>query len=366
MTWKRTLAVMVTFGLVGVLVGALLRPGTGSIDESTRAEGDAELATTVLELIPEQGVYALSVAEVTPEGTRIATLGAPLDGAFEIGSVSKPMAGMLYTDAVERGEVTPDTTLGEVFELGEAAAADITLEELSQHRSGLPRLPMSLGTLLNNYRWLLFAQNPYSDEPADVVDDLRSVSVGAQEPAYSNLGFAALGHAVAETAGQDYPELVRARLAEPLGLETFYVPAPGEGGSHPQAVQGRESSGRTQDAWDDSGYAPTGGVRADAASMAQLAEALLDGSAPGANALNPTTPFEGETQIGAGWITSSIEGREITWHNGQTGGFFTWFGMDRGRGTAVFISGATSHDLADAGQALLREAGESDEEEESR
>lgn len=268
------------------------------------------------------------------------------------------MTGMLYTDAMERGEVTPQTTLGEIWDLGDAEAGVVGLEELSQHRSGLPRLPTSLSTLLNSYRWLLLAQNPYDDSPADVVESLRSTSVGDQEPEYSNLGFASLGHALAEASGRPYPELVSTRLAEPLGMETFYVPSPGQGDAHPQAVQGREASGRAQEAWDDSGYAPAGGIRADAASMAQLAEALLDGSAPGAGALDPTAEYDESVRVGAGWLVSEEQGRTITRHNGQTGGFATWFGMDRERGTAVFISGATSHDVDEAGQALLLEAGQ--------
>lgn len=350
-------AVMTTFAAVGALVGALLRPGAGAIDENTPVEGDAALAAAALEHLSTEGIYALSIAEVSAEGTRTATVGAPLGGAFEIGSATKPVTGMLYADAVERGEVAPDTTLGEIFDLGDAQAGAVTLEELSEHRSGLPRLPMSLDSLLGSYRWLLFAQNPYSEEPADVVEDLRSVSVGEGDPTYSNLGFAALGLALAEAADTSYPELVSARLAETLDLETFYVPVSGEGDAHPQAVGGREASGRAQAPWDASGYAPAGGIRADAASMAVLTEALLDGSAPGAEALDPTADYDESHQIGAGWLTSEEQGRPITRHNGQTGGFATWVGLDRERGAAVFISAATSQPVDAAGLALLLEAG---------
>lgn len=357
MTRKKIAIVMAACGVVGALVGALLRPGVGSIDENTRIQGDPELAVAALNRLSTQGIYALSIAEVTPEKTRIATVGAPIDGAFEIGSVTKPMTGMLYADAVERGEVSPETTLGEIFDLEDAESSSISLAGLSQHRSGLPRLPMSLSTLLNSYRWLLFGQNPYDDSPDDVVEDLKSVSVGAEEPEYSNLGFATLGHALAEASGQPYPELVKTRLTDPLGLETFYVPPPEEDGAHPQTVQGREASGRAQAAWDDSGYAPAGGIRADAASMGRLAEAMLQGSAPGAEALDPESAFDDADQIGAGWIASETQGQTITWHNGQTGGFSTWIGLDRERGTAVFISAATSHSVDEAGLGLLLQAG---------
>ncbi len=359
MNRRRLATVMTAFAVVGALVGALLRPGTGSIDENSPVHGDADLAAQALGHLSTNGIYALSIAEVSPEGTRTATIGTPLDGAFEIGSVSRPITGLLYAEAVERGEVRPETTLSEIFELGEAEAGEVTLEELSQHRSGLPRLPVSLTLLLDSYRWLLLGHNPYREEPADVVEDLRGASVGEKDPAYSNLGFAALGLALAETAGMPYPELVESRLAQPLGLDTFYVPEHGEGAEHRQAVSGRAASGRVQAPWDSSGYAPAGGVRADAESMATLAQALLAEEAPGPSALEPAAEYDEANQIGAGWLSREEHGREITWHNGQTGGFSTWIGLDRESGTAVFISAASGRPVDDAGRALLLEAGRS-------
>ena len=57
---------------------------------------------------------------VTAGEVTLASLGASLDADFEIGSVSKGITGLLYADALSRGELGPDTTLGE------AAAARAT------------------------------------------------------------------------------------------------------------------------------------------------------------------------------------------------------------------------------------------------
>ena len=89
----------------------------------------------------------------------------------------------------------------------------------------------------------------------------------------------------------------------------------------------------------------------------RVAQALLAEEAPGVSALDPVSDFDSSTQIGAGWLTREESRREITWHNGQTGGFSTWFGLDRERGTAVFISAASDRPVDDAGRALLLEAG---------
>lgn len=352
-----TATVVLACAALGAVVATLLAPGAGAIDRDSPVHGDRTLAAAAVEELDGAPVHALSIAEVTPRGTRTATIDTPLQGTVEIGSVSKALTGMLYADMVADGEVSPDQRLGTLLDLGEVPAADITLEQLAQHRSGLPRLHLGAADVPRMVASRLLATSPYDATVHDVVDDVRDADLDAERPQYSNLGFAALGHALAAAAGTDYPALVRDRLVEPLDLETLRVPdGPEELGE--RAVPGVDANGRPQQSWADVGYAPAGGVRADAATMAQLARALLDGSAPGMQALEPTEEFTGDDQIGAGWIVSEVDGRTVTWHDGGTGGFRTWFGVDRERGTAVFVSGATTADLDAVGQALLREAGE--------
>lgn len=340
----------------GLLLGAWLRPGAGSIDAETPVHGDEQLARDAVAGLPSTGVHALSLAVVTPEGERTATVGVPLDGTFELGSITKGVTGMIYADMVERGEVRPETRIGELFDLGDVPAADITLEELAQQRSGLPRLAGGASMFARAAVWSLLARNPYRESIEETVASLKDIDLGPKEPLYSNLGFAVLGHALAAAADMPYPELVRDRIAEPLGLDSLVVP-PSSDELGPHAVQGRDSAGRPQEAWADAGSAPAGGLRADAADMARLATAVLAGEAPGVSAFDPVADFGGGQRIGAAWITEEIDGATITWHNGGTGGFRSWIGVDRERGTAAYIAGATGDDLDRIGIALLQEAG---------
>ncbi|MBM9464696.1 beta-lactamase family protein [Aeromicrobium sp. YIM 150415] len=353
---RSVVVTIVTAAAVGLVLGAWLRPGAGSIGTGSPTHGDEGLARDVTERLPSTGVHALSVAVVTPEGEHTATIGAPLDGTFEIGSITKAITGMVYADMVERGEVGPGTTLGELLDIGDVPAADITLEELAQQRSGLPRLAGGAGMFVRAAVSSLLARNPYHDTAEETTAALAEVEVGEKEPLYSNFGFAVLGHALAAAAETTYPELVRERIAEPLDLGSLAVP-PSSDELGPDAVQGRDAAGRAQEAWADSGSAPAGGLRASAADMARLATAILDGQAPGMAALDPVADFGGGQRIGAAWITEEIGGRTVTWHNGATGGFRSWIGVDRDRGTAAYISGATTADLDAIGLALLREAG---------
>lgn len=60
-------------------------------------------------------------------------------------------------------------------------------------------------------------------------------------------------------------------------------------------------------------------------------------------------------RIGAAWITLRVGGREVTWHNGATGGFRSWLGLDRDASTGVVLLSATSASLDGHGFRLLSE-----------
>lgn len=86
-----------------------------------------------------------------------------------------------------------------------------------------------------------------------------------------------------------------------------------------------------------------------------IAAALLDGSAPEVDALDPVAPFGASTRIGAGWVITELDGCEVTWHNGGSGGFRSWLGLDRSANSGVAILSATSAPIDRQGFTLLAE-----------
>lgn len=320
----------------------------------TGADGDEALASRLRELVGARH-RVVAAATVSPEGRRTAVLGADADADFEIGSISKGVTGLLYADALTRGEIRPTTTLGELFPLGDVPAADVTLASLSTHRSGLPRLPRSAAPLRKTLALWRHGRNPYGESLEQLVAQAREVTLSKPRPRYSNLGYELLGHAIAHAAGTSYRDLVHLRIAEPLGLGVFYLPA-GPDGLRPQALTGTTRSRRAREPWTGEALGPAGGIRATIGAMARLTGALLDGSAPGAAALDPVTTFSGRAvRIGAAWITLAHKDRFLTWHNGGTGGFRSWIGLDRAAGTGAVLLSATSRSVDHPGFTLLRE-----------
>ena len=151
-----------------------------------------------------------------------------------------------------------------------------------------------------------------------------------------------------------FAELVQSRLAGPLGLDGLYLPATAEQ-LRPGALLGRSRRGKPREPWTGEALAPAGGIRSSIQDMTRLAVALLDDSAPGIDALDPVAPFGGGTRIGAGWVITEVGNRSITWHNGGSGGFRSWLGLDRTAGTGVVILSATPASVDRHGFALLAE-----------
>ncbi|WP_284327524.1 serine hydrolase domain-containing protein [Demequina litorisediminis] len=308
-------------------------------------------------------------------------IGCEDTAAAEMGSVSKGLTGMLFADALARGEVRLDTRLGDLLDLGEAPAAAVTLGALAAHRSGLPRLGQPVdGPSLLARTWAMWrrGENPYGEDLAGLLEQARAATLGKQRFEYSNLGFSLLGHAVAAGIGQPYGDALRERVLTPLGMTGAYV-AGDESELSAQALRGVSKRGLPHQAWVGEGVAPAGGIRATAADLEALVGALarvgtaeagivpgglpvdpLDappGAAPWVGALVPHEAVRRRampgTRIGYAWMTSAARGRHVTWHNGQTGGFAAFVGVDRAASVAVGIVSACASGIDHQGFVML-------------
>jgi CubicO group peptidase (beta-lactamase class C family) len=359
---RRRLRVLLVIGLVfGLVIGTLLGLGVGP---RTPALGDARTGDEALvadvraALGSDRGYQTLSAGRVSGGAVSFAGLGEEDDAVptpqtrYELGSITKTFTGMLLADAVTRQEMTLEDRLAQHLpELAGTPAGDLTLFELATHSSGLPSLPPDIG--YGSLARALGNENPYEVSVERVIEATRTVELRNQgEYAYSNLGMSLLGHAEARAAGvPDWPTLATQRMLQPLGMTatTFAVT---EAGIPDGALDGHQGNGWRASHWYGPGFAPAGtSTWTTAEDMARFATAVLAGKAPGMAALQPEA--EARTgEIGLAWLTSDVDGREITWHNGGTGGMHTILALDRERQQAVVLLGNTSHPADRAGLAL--------------
>lgn len=332
----RTALLLLWLGLVAGLVWAWPGP--------PRAAGPATGDAALLDEIGDRdGFRRLSVAVVELEGqprVRHAAVGADEHTAYEAGSVTKALTGLVIADEVERKELRLDTVAGDLLPLGDGDAARVTLQQLVTHTSGLP--PLDRSTRLRGIPATLLGLDPYRSVDTDELLEAAS-STGGPAYAYSNLGAALAGQAAARAAGLSYPELMQTRLFAPLGLRETRVQT--------EAVvpSGRSQYGRRMQPWVFDGYAPAGSVVTTSADLAVLATALLEQRAPGMTALEPLAddPARPGRRVGIFWQLSERDGRTITWHNGRTSGYSSFVGVDRERGRAVVVLADVATDRTD-------------------
>lgn len=342
-----TAAVPAAAAVVGLT--ALTAPRPASLGAPA---GDEELATA---LAPHLGGHRRVAAILVEDGqARLAGFGTgegtELEGSeFEIGSVSKTFTGALLAVAVEREELTTDTTVAEVLgaDAEGSAIADVTLAELATHSSGLPRLASAAagGSIVAG----LLRRDPYRgrDGKQVIADALAETPSGRGEHAYSNLAVALEGQLLATAASTDYAALLTERILEPLGMTSTYAPITA-GNLRETARRGHGTSGLRQGMWTMDGSAPAGGIRSTPADMTRYLTAMIDGSAPGAAAATEVLFEEsGTSSTAMNWFLEDFgSGEPITWHNGMTGGYASFVGWDpsNGRGLALFSDTARSLD----------------------
>jgi CubicO group peptidase (beta-lactamase class C family) len=362
---NRLIPVLVAIA-AAILAATLLAPGAPTLGAAHT--GDADLAARTRSVIDDPGgLRGLAVASIDDGRVRLAGLGEAADGrrvdadtAFEPGSVTKTWTAMLLADMITAGEVRATDTLATLLPgrtFADPAVRDITVEELASHRSGLPRLaPRDGFGVLGSVTAPVRGADPYVGvRHDDVLDAVSRIRLEDRKGAvrYSNFGVAVLGHALAERAGMPYTQLVTDRVLEPVGMaNTVFRP---DGAAPPRtAAVGTTVGGRVVDPWTGSGYLPAGvGDWTTAADLAAFLAATMNGTAPGADATTPRFREDDASRIGYAWFTTRYGDREITWHNGGTGGFSSYVGYEPATDRGVVVLGNTDRDVAPIGLALL-------------
>jgi CubicO group peptidase (beta-lactamase class C family) len=317
-----------------------------------------EILTAIKDRVTARKSSGMVVATLEADGTAsMAAFGDPgpgakpldMDSVFEIGSITKVFTSLLLADMADRGEVKLDDPVAMHLRAGtrvpERNGRKITLIDLSTQSSGLPRLPDNMHPAN--------PLNPYADySPEQLFEFLGRYQlprdVGA-EFEYSNLGVGLLGQALSMRAGKSYEALVRERILEPLHMDHTGVTLTPWMQEH--LARGHAAGGGLVPNWDVPALAGAGALRSTMSDMLKFAKANLDDSGGRLSRLLRQThairrPAGPDMSIGMNWLVRRINGHDVTWHNGGTGGYRTWIGFDTARhvGAVVLTNSALGND----------------------
>ncbi len=305
--------------------------------------GEFDLQGWIDEQVASGAVLAVAAVHVRDDevshfagGSRVPGDDTAPDAAaqFEIGSLTKAFTNLLLAEMVASDRVSYATTiaelLGDEVEFANGAVADITLLQLATHSSGLPRLPANLAPTDQ--------LDPYKGYDEDAL--LEGLAMArAKQPlgnhyAYSNFGVGVLGYLLGRVHGDGYAAALEELVIGPLGLERTGFER------DPHSVTPWRG-GRAVKDWTLDALSGAGALRSTTADLARFARiqlARLD------NPLKHDLAADREIVGQAGgfditrvWhVGQSADGR-IFWHNGGTGGFWSFFGFQPATREAVAI-----------------------------
>ncbi|MFF7016056.1 MULTISPECIES: serine hydrolase domain-containing protein [Streptomyces] len=247
----------------------------------------------------------------------------------ELGSASKPFAGLLLARLVAQGRVRYEDRAADLLAPGlpvHPAVRRITLRHLLTHTSGLPGLPADFYPQAVP-RW---SSDPYGNYPADRVVRAFLRARPRHRPGtrwhYSNFAVSVLGHTLAAATGTPWEVLLHQQVLAPLGLEATLL-RPGPDGTD---ATGHRRDGTPLPALDTGGFTAAGALRSSPLDLLTFLEAHVGGATG-----SPTDP---SLATALTEVTRPVLRRG--WRHTHTH-TLTWFQHPTPYGPVLFHAGAT-------------------------
>lgn len=276
------------------------------------------------------GVVALSQNGVQT----VLTLRQEVGDSFEIASVTKPFTAALALALAAQGRIELDRPLSKQFTGFRGYPAQITGRALLTHTAGLPVHPLRGGLgMVQNFH------DPYGRLSAqDVLASGRRWAWWGRSLAgrlsYSNFGYGLLALALADAAGEAYPDALRRHVLGPLELlQTDFTPRTRLATPHGLLGSSRAS--------EFGGLTGAGGLYSTAFDLLRFAAAHLEGQLGG---WEPFTRPAGSPAnlvgVAGGWFVARMSGRLVWWHDGTARGTRAALGFcpETGRAAVVLVS----------------------------
>jgi CubicO group peptidase (beta-lactamase class C family) len=252
---------------------------------------------------------------------------------FEIGSISKVFTSTLLAQLAVGNKVKLDDPINGYLDMLLKDNIQITFRQLSNHTSGLPRLPLNM--------IITDPLNPYKDyNEANLrqylSDKMKLLANPGEKYEYSNLGAGLLGYLIGKIEKTSYENLLQKRILNKYGMNSTTTKRQLV---VDRLVEGLDLKGTETPNWDFSVLVGCGGLLSCTDDLARFVHAQFDDSNKEL-ALTRTKTFNinKNMNMALGWhIINADTGAEWIFHNGGTGGYTSSMAMDMKKKTGVII-----------------------------
>lgn len=239
---------------------------------------------------------------------------------FEIGSLSKVFTSAIMGDLADRNRLKIEQPIRNHLGISMHDGSRITFKQLSNHTSGLPRVP-------DGFIWesLWHLDNPYKDyDEAKLRDyienEIELISEPGEKYRYSNIGAGILGYVLTVVEAKDYEQLFQEVIAVPFGMNRSTTV---RNSVNRYLVSGLTKRGNIAENWDFGALKGAGAILSTAKDLSRFIIANLDEENEALKLQRKETfRIDEEKGIALGWFILNHEtGAMWHWHNGGTGGY---------------------------------------------
>lgn len=258
---------------------------------------------------------------------------------FEIGSITKTFTSVLLAYYVNKGNISLTDPITKYLPDSLAVNPElqkINIVNLSNHTSGLPRLP---GNFFNKNTDDL---NPYQNyTPQLFFSSLKNCKLAAVPGTvheYSNTGPGLLSLILERITGKTYETLVKEIITGPLKMKSTFQHLTPELSKRFVKVYGLKAM--ETKAWDFDALAGCGALKSTVNDLLVYAKNNMESGDPDLSAafnLSHEITFSKQPTVGLGWLLSQVTGDVYYWHNGGTGGSRSFLAFNIKKKTAVVL-----------------------------
>jgi CubicO group peptidase (beta-lactamase class C family) len=258
---------------------------------------------------------------------------------YEIGSITKTFTATLLAYYANEGKVKltdPITKYLPDSVKTNAALNAVTLLSLSNHTSGLARIPENLQFDSAS------AANPYKSYNKKLLYSYLKTSKLNSKPgeqyAYSNLGVGLLGTILSQVSGKTFEQMVQEVICTPLGIKNTIQHLTAL--QQPRFTKVYSQYGDATVAWDFDALAACGALHSTINDLMIYAKANINaGNDKLSKAFDLThqITYSKDAKIALGWHIILVDGVEYVFHNGGTYGSSSFLAFNAEKKLAVVV-----------------------------
>jgi len=252
---------------------------------------------------------------------------------FEIGSISKVFVSTVLAQLVVEKKLELSGKVNAFYPYAFHNHNELTLVNLSNHTSGVPRMPTNFGTTDMTNPYMLYGKQHLDNY---LQSHLVFESAPGTQYSYSNLGTGILAHTLSLSQKKSMRELIQKRVFDKYKMKNSYTD------SHQvkkDLVKGRGVNGEEVSNWDYEALFGAGGIYSTVDDLLKLAQAQWNSKNKECDLMRqPTFQVQENMHMGLGWhIIKAKSGKQFLFHNGGTGGYTSSMLVDVQNKAAIVI-----------------------------